>query len=86
VVLNFLIKIHDPIKTEIKNRITDGVKTELTDRSKAFLSNLFASSEFKFYISLNKMMEVTSPYLQISEKNLIDNSVTEFEYVEYLNI
>jgi len=29
-------------------------------------------------------MEVKSPYLQISEKNLIDNSVTEFEYVEYL--
>jgi len=29
-------------------------------------------------------MEVTSPYLQISEKNLIDSSITEFEYVEYL--
>jgi len=30
------------------------------------------------------MMEVTSPYLQNNEKNLIDNSITEFEYVEYL--
>ena len=30
------------------------------------------------------MNEVTSPYLQIKESNLIDNSITEFEYVEYL--
>ena len=29
-------------------------------------------------------MEVTSPYLQINESNLVDNSITEFEYVEYL--
>ena len=30
------------------------------------------------------MTEVTNPYLQINENNLIDNSITEFEYVEYL--
>lgn len=30
------------------------------------------------------MTEVTSPYLHINENNLIDNSITEFEYVEYL--
>jgi len=30
------------------------------------------------------MIEVTSSYLQISENILIDNSITEFEYVEYL--
>ena len=30
------------------------------------------------------MTQVTSPYLQIKEANLIDNSITEFEYVEYL--
>jgi len=29
-------------------------------------------------------MEVTSSYLQIREKNLIDNSITDFEYVEHL--
>ena len=31
------------------------------------------------------MTEVTNPYLQINESNLIDNSITEFEYVEYLS-
>ena len=30
------------------------------------------------------MTEVTSPYLQIKENNLVDNSINEFEYVEYL--
>ena len=30
------------------------------------------------------MTEVTNPYLQINENNLIDNSINEFEYVEYL--
>ena len=30
------------------------------------------------------MTQVTNPYLQINESNLIDNSSTEFEYVEYL--
>ena len=30
------------------------------------------------------MTQVTNPYLQINEIDLIDNSVTEFEYVEYL--
>ena len=30
------------------------------------------------------MTQVTNPYLQINESNLIDNSITEFEYVEYL--
>ena len=30
------------------------------------------------------MTEVTSSYLQIEETNLVDNSITEFEYVEYL--
>lgn len=30
------------------------------------------------------MTQVTNPYLQINESNLIDSSVTEFEYVEYL--
>ena len=29
------------------------------------------------------MTQVTNPYLQINESNLIDNSITEFEYVEY---
>ena len=28
--------------------------------------------------------QVTSPYLQISEENLEDNSIQEFEYIEYL--
>ena len=30
------------------------------------------------------MTHVTNQYLQINESNLIDNSITEFEYVEYL--
>ena len=30
------------------------------------------------------MTQVTNPYLQINESNLMDNSITEFEYVEYL--
>ena len=30
------------------------------------------------------MTELTNPYLQIKETNLVDNSITEFEYVEYL--
>ena len=30
------------------------------------------------------MTQVTNPYLQINESDLIDNSITEFEYVEYL--
>ena len=30
------------------------------------------------------MTEVTSPYLQIKENNWVDNSINEFEYVEYL--
>ena len=30
------------------------------------------------------MTQVTNPYLQINESNLIDNSITEFEYEEYL--
>ena len=30
------------------------------------------------------MTQVTNPYLQINESNLIDNSITEFEYIEYL--
>ena len=30
------------------------------------------------------MNEVISPYFQISEKNLVDNSTQEFEYIEYL--
>ena len=29
------------------------------------------------------MTEVTSSYLQIEEANLVDNSITEYEYVEY---
>ena len=29
------------------------------------------------------MTELTNPYLQIKETNLVDNSITEFEYVEY---
>jgi len=44
VVLNMLNIIADPIKTEIKNRLTDRVKTELTERSRAILSNLIAGS------------------------------------------
>ena len=31
------------------------------------------------------MTQVTNPYLQINESNLIDNSITEFQYVEYLS-
>ena len=31
------------------------------------------------------MTELTNPYLQIKETNLVDNSITEFEYVEYLS-
>ena len=30
------------------------------------------------------MTELTNPYLQIKETNLVDNSITEFEYVKYL--
>ena len=30
------------------------------------------------------MAELTNPCLQIKETNLVDNSITEFEYVEYL--
>ena len=30
------------------------------------------------------MTQVTNPYLQINESNLIDNSITEFEHIEYL--
>ena len=30
------------------------------------------------------MTELTNPYLQIKETNLVDRSITEFEYVEYL--
>ena len=30
------------------------------------------------------MTELTNPCLQIKETNLVDNSITEFEYVEYL--
>lgn len=30
------------------------------------------------------MAEITNPYLQINENNFEDNSITEFEYVEYL--
>ena len=30
------------------------------------------------------MTQVTNPYFQINESNLIDNSITEFEYIEYL--
>jgi len=36
---------------EIKNRLTDREKTELTKRSRAILSNLIAGSGFKYYIS-----------------------------------
>jgi len=46
-----LNKIPDTIKTEIKNILIDRIKTELTDSSKAILSNLFAGSGFKYYIS-----------------------------------
>ena len=31
------------------------------------------------------MTQVTNPYLQINGSNFIDNSITEFEYVEYFN-
>ena len=30
------------------------------------------------------MTQVTNPYLQINKSNLINNSITEFEYVKYL--
>ena len=30
------------------------------------------------------MTQVTNPYLKINESDLIDNLITEFEYVEYL--
>jgi len=50
-VLNMLNKIPDPIKTEIKNRITDRIQSELTDRSRAILSKLIAGSGFKYDIS-----------------------------------
>jgi len=40
-----LNKIPDPTKTEIKNKLTDRLKTELTDRSRAILSNLITGSE-----------------------------------------
>ena len=30
------------------------------------------------------MTQITNSYLQINESNLIDNSITELEYVEYL--
>ena len=30
------------------------------------------------------MTQVTNPYLQINKSNLINNLITEFDYVEYL--
>ena len=30
------------------------------------------------------MTQITNPYLQINESDLIDNLITVFEYVEYL--
>ena len=30
------------------------------------------------------MAEITNPYFQITEKNLVDNSTQEYEFIEYL--
>ena len=40
--------------------------------------------DLKIIFRNNKITQVTNPYLQINKSNLIDNSITEFEYVEYL--
>ena len=40
--------------------------------------------DLKIIFRNNKITQVTNRYLQINESNLIDNSITEFEYVEYL--